>query len=753
MTVPIYTQPIEENRALQSRGTDAIPAGLGDVLGATFEDSLARSPIPSIWNWSRRLDAFQSGTPLSADEANQKYGIDGKLRFDAPVYEAVAQDLNDRRRAELQRQDILARSAGGLVQGAAQLGVGFVAGLLDPLNVAASLIPVVGEARMARMLEQAGSAAGRAAVRAEIGAVQGAIGAAVVEPIIYGVAQQEQADYHATDSLLNIAFGTVLGGGLHVVGGAIGDHMKPGRWMPPVQAVIESRAWPEQEAAMRSAVAAVAEDRPVQAELVLAGGTTPRRRMGGRSALSDLGTVFDSDRTRIDVRYELTDLAKLVTSNTDDFTVNPNYPAELQPRQRDRAAGQAQIADIVSRFQPERLGRSPDASTGAPIVGPDNVVESGNGRTMALRRIYAQAPDTAAEYKAWLTRQGYSLQGLEQPALIARRLSPLDGDARRRFTVAAQRSGTLTLSAAEQAMADARQMDSILHLHEGGDVGRAGNARFVSAFVDKLPQADQGAMTTTDGRLSLDGARRIDAALLARAFDAPDLLGRMLETADDGNRALAGALLDVAPAWARMRAAVAAGEVSPHVDATGDLLDAVRMIRDARAAGRPLSQLLSQIDAFDRPSPATEMFLSRMLRGKTTASREAIGEALTRYVDEAMKTSAGRDLLGAEPPRASDILDALKRNDPLAPPPDDAEAVVRVVRALDDAGAADTAVPRPAVEHPADPVEGDLEALRRTGLIGPEEPELIEAARLTEDADSQARAIGQGALCMARRMA
>jgi hypothetical protein len=37
-------------------------------------------------------------------------------------------------------------------------------------------------------------------------------------------------DYSMHDSLLNIAFGGFTGGGLHVVGGAVADVLKPGRW-------------------------------------------------------------------------------------------------------------------------------------------------------------------------------------------------------------------------------------------------------------------------------------------------------------------------------------------------------------------------------------------------------------------------------------------------------------------------------------------------------------------------------------------
>ena len=64
---------------------------------------------------------------------------------------------------------------------------------------------------------------------------------------------------------------------------------------------------------------------------------------------------------------------------------------------------------MAARLQPERLGRSPEANSGAPIVGPDNVVESGNGRTLALGKAYGSA--RAGDYRNWLQSQGVDTTG------------------------------------------------------------------------------------------------------------------------------------------------------------------------------------------------------------------------------------------------------------------------------------------------------------------------------------------------------
>ena len=55
---------------------------------------------------------------------------------------------------------------------------------------------------------------------------------------------------------------------------------------------------------------------------------------------------------------------------------------------------------MAKNLEPAFLGESPKASDGAPIVGDDLVVESGNARVIALNRAYSQG--TADNYKQWL---------------------------------------------------------------------------------------------------------------------------------------------------------------------------------------------------------------------------------------------------------------------------------------------------------------------------------------------------------------
>lgn len=207
-----------------AQGAEAVPATTIEVLRATMESTLHTDPTPELYRMTSREARIQysaegRGDPLlNPDELNRRYGVEwqGKqvLTFDRAMPEDIAAELRDTKIEELRREFVLSRDPGG--NGLAKFGIGLLFSAVDPLNLAAGLVPVVGEARYAKMLYNASSTFGRAGVRLGVGALEGAVGTAAIEPIVYAGAQQEQADYDLTDSFLNVTFGSILGGGLHV---------------------------------------------------------------------------------------------------------------------------------------------------------------------------------------------------------------------------------------------------------------------------------------------------------------------------------------------------------------------------------------------------------------------------------------------------------------------------------------------------------------------------------------------------------
>ncbi|MFL1053760.1 hypothetical protein ACJOCI_21590, partial [Acinetobacter baumannii] len=149
---------------------------------------------------------------------------------------------------------------------------------------------------------------------------------------------------------------------------------------------------------------------------------------------------------KISTVFALVDIDQVIASHTATGAENPNYPQELQPRDRSRESSQAWVQKTANDLDPESLGRSGRADTGAPITGDDLVVESGNGRTMAIKLAYDRG--SADEYKQWLIDEadyfGFSseqVQAIAQPILIRIRTTEID---RAQFAIDANQDDKLS---------------------------------------------------------------------------------------------------------------------------------------------------------------------------------------------------------------------------------------------------------------------------------------------------------------------
>lgn len=366
--------------------------------------------------------------------------------------------------------------------------------------------------------------------------------------------------------------------------------------------------------------------------------------------LNDAPVYYPHGEVR--VRYEVVDAPNLITSHDRDFRTRPDYPQELQPRDRASIPAQDQVNRIASDLRPERLGPSPEVNSGAPIVGPDNIVESGNGRTLAIQKAYEAG--RGDEYRAWLESQGFRTDGMAQPVLVARRTTDLSPEDRVVFAQSANDSTGLRMGAVEKAASDARMLGEIKAPIMPGPLTSAENRDFVREFSAMLTPAERGSILDKSGNLSQEGEKRIRAALSAGAYEDPAFLARIFESTDNNIKALGDALTSVAGPWAQMRQAAARGEIAPEHDITPKLMDAVRLVMRARDEGKPLGFYLQQGDMFTTP---VEQLARDIISpdGRKVASAKAIRESLTDYANEARKNVEGGRLFG-EALKPEDIL-------------------------------------------------------------------------------------------------
>lgn len=262
MTIQLDGYNVSRTQRLEDLST-----GLGAALSATAEQIWTENPISSTFRQTRLeqelFGGFQPGTKgaqfkgpktpaLSKKDADKKISDAGvKLEVGALGIPEGALDLMiSRKREEVKRKALIASAPEGFWSGAAQISVGLAVSLADPINVASAFVPIVGQARYARLIANTSTALGRGAVRTGVGVTEGLVGAALVEPVVLYAAKAEQADYGLYDSFMNLTFGAVLGGGLHAGLGAIGDVI--GRSSPQAK-----------ESLIKSAVGQAMDNKPI----------------------------------------------------------------------------------------------------------------------------------------------------------------------------------------------------------------------------------------------------------------------------------------------------------------------------------------------------------------------------------------------------------------------------------------------------------------------------------------------------------
>ncbi|EHU3263672.1 transglycosylase SLT domain-containing protein [Acinetobacter baumannii] len=382
--------------------------------------------------------------------------------------------------------------------------------------------------------------------------------------------------------------------------------------------------------------------------------------------------AYGMDGSSYDFAYEVKDWTDLVASNDQLYGVNPLYPSELQPRDRTREASRQQIERMADDLKPELLGESPMLSNGAPIIGPDNVVESGNGRTLAIGRAYDNGrADAYREFvQNWANSRGMDISGLNQPVLVRTRLSDVDRVA---FSRLANESDVAQFSATERAMSDVDRLpdSTLLKINNDGSINIDGSMDYVRSFVDQLPQSERGSVITSDGRLSQEGKRRIESAIVQRAYGDSNLVTRLSENLDDDSKNVLNALLRAAPQLSQLNDLVKQGGRFENT-ISQDLAQAAQKLTDLKANGLQVRDYLNQGQLIDDGlSDGARRFLEVFDNNRKSA--KAISESINSEIQaiENMGDPRQGSLFG-ETPEEQAALDVIFSN------PDQPIAVNRI---------------------------------------------------------------------------
>jgi hypothetical protein len=388
-------------------------------------------------------------------------------------------------------------------------------------------------------------------------------------------------------------------------------------------------------------------------------------------------TVKTAKGTKVLTGFKVIEARNLVISHEADGTVNPDYPAEIQPRDRARATSQAWVQKTARNLDPDSLGRTQRADSGAPIVGPDRVVESGNGRAMAIKEAYRIG--AADEYREWLVENAEyfgvdvaKINRMKAPVLVRVRKSDVN---RVEFAVEANQDDKLAMTATEKARSDAKRLDAaMLAKLADGDLNSAANRDFVAAFLQSLGDAEAAQYLTSDGKPTSGLISRLQAALFAGAYSDDRLLEMTADVAKPEIANIVAALNSAAPDFMRAKELDRVGaedvggkvtdsvELSLNQEAVNAIIGATNVLRQAKDSGLGLDEFLRQGDMFGGTDPAVAAMAMFIQQNNRSAKRMGTAfKAMAQFVESenARKQTAG--LFGDEPASFTDIVGAANR--------------------------------------------------------------------------------------------
>lgn len=640
------------------------PEGLAPREGMGFGENVAgqlrSSSIAGVVSESADLQSVQTG---GANMANRGF-TDGQLRqLPSRVREriqaeeaALTPDQKQERLAKVEAR-VFEQAAYDLSQGnlsIASAGGAIAAGVLSPENFLIGL-PNAARGAVSGFVASKLPSARPAIQAALVSGVDAAFGNVIIDPVLQASRVQSgaQEKYDVAQTLLaapvGFAAGAAIGGGISAAAGGLAK--------PITGTVSDAAPAPAVKTADGGSPPvgqAVPSTTAQTATATAVAQPAPAKLLGIEPPKLAAHSVATASGAKIDVAPVVVEASTLRASS------DAGYDVAIQPRDRTRAASDAQIRDIAANLDPERLGASAEADRGSPIVGPDAMVESGNGRVSAIRAAYAQGGEAAERYRGWLSSLGVDVAGMKEPVLVRQRLTDMTPEQRQRFAIEANQSATLSMSAPERAKADAGILSpsSLDLIRNVDDFGAASNRDFVRAFAQALPVSERASFMMADGSVSAEGLTRAKNAVLARAYDDAGVLSRITESTDDDVKSISSALVAVAPEWAKLRAEIDAGAVRADVDQTAALMEAVRRTADLRSRKMTLDAFLRQQDAFDVLPPEVQAWMAMFYQadGKRAAGKDAIAERLRYYAQEARKVSADEGLfLDIAPVRAADL--------------------------------------------------------------------------------------------------
>jgi hypothetical protein len=390
---------------------------------------------------------------------------------------------------------------------------------------------------------------------------------------------------------------------------------------------------------------------------------SPGDLRGGRRA-----ELFITPGEKIDTQFAIFEIEDVITSHTNNFAKTRGYPESLQPRERGRAAYEVQVMDIQQNLRPEWLGESTSLQSGSPIIGPDMFVESGNGRTIAIRRAYRSGQ--ADDYKQYLQSNAEQfglnstdVAGVNKPVLVRVRRSDIN---RERLVELANEDIVSSFSASELAARDSQKLPdlSMFDISESGSLTSAANRPFIRSFFERVvPRNQMISMVDESGLITQQGLVRLKNAIYDKAYGSEaGNISRMAESTDSNIKNITNGMIKAAPKYGAVRELIARGELHA-LDLSAEFVEAAEALSRLRERGVTFAENARQgVMLAETANPLVES-LTQILEIYGRSS-EKIAELLSIYIDKVREAGNPRQgqLFGdMPPPSKSAVLSAAIR--------------------------------------------------------------------------------------------
>lgn len=333
-----------------------------------------------------------------------------------------------------------------------------------------------------------------------------------------------------------------------------------------------------------------------------------------------------------DATYKIVPAGDITASHDMNYAVNDLYPAEYQPRDRNRPQMRGQVEKMTRGMKPELLAESQFVNEGAPVVNNSGVVLNGNGRVMAVQKAYKGLTDahkkSAKAYKDYLVSIAPSLgiapekvQSMDHPVLVRQAADDADTSA-----IINSTEGGAKLGGAEQAKADADRL-KLSTLEQFVDNGTGefmnpSNREFRRAAAsDVFSDAEGNSVFNEKGDLSPTGAFRIRNAIFAKAYNDNYLLTQLSEATDNNSKNIMNAMIAAAPEVAKVNEGIKNGTLYPDYDISDVITKTAKTIMSLRNEGKPLSFHLQETDLFSQGESEAERLVLEFIERNKFKSR------------------------------------------------------------------------------------------------------------------------------------